>query len=360
MRAVATAPRQVLVVGAGVTGLLTAVECALLGHTVTVLDRGAVPNRESSSFDQHRVIRTLSPDDAETGRRLAAAHRRWLELETLLGRRFYRRVGVVTAWPRERLAEVAAAAADAGVAVAAVEPESLPYLSFPAGSAGLREADAGVLLAERVLRAAVSWLAGHPAVSLLPYRTVTEVDADSAKVVLAGGERLGADLVLVAAGPWTRELVGEPAGRRIALHRQTMVYLRPPREAARWWENAPAAGGLGPDGRGWVVPPGDGTLLKISSDTVCREVSGTGDGAAEDQAPWAGRLAEVAPLAGLDRYTVAAVRACHYATDADGRGPLLTRVGPAVWARPACGGSGFSQAPLVAGRIAEALMEGAA
>ncbi|WP_322779694.1 FAD-dependent oxidoreductase, partial [Frankia sp. Cas4] len=44
--------RHVLIVGAGVTGLLTAIRCALAGHRVTVLDRGAVPNPMSSSFDQ--------------------------------------------------------------------------------------------------------------------------------------------------------------------------------------------------------------------------------------------------------------------------------------------------------------------
>uniref|UniRef100_A0AAU2K2Z1 FAD-binding oxidoreductase n=1 Tax=Streptomyces sp. NBC_00049 TaxID=2903617 RepID=A0AAU2K2Z1_9ACTN len=355
MRA-ATVTRHVIVVGAGVTGLLTAVECALAGHRVTVLDRGPIPNPESSSFDQHRVIRTFSPDDADATGPLAAAHRRWLELEALLGASFYRRVGVVTAWPRERLAAVAAAAAAAGVSVRTVEPELLPHLEFPAGSAGVLDVDAGVLLAERVLRAAGQWLDGHPAVTLRPYRTVTDIDVDSAKIELVGGERLGADLVLVAAGPWARDLLDHP----VVLHRQTMVYLRPPRNAARWWQTAPAAGGLGTDGRAWAVPPGDGTLLKISSDAVCREVTTTAGYEAENQSPWVGRLAQAPPLSGLDRYTVAAVKPCHYASDAGTGGALLTRVGPAVWSRAACGGSGFSQAPLVAGRIVDALMEEAA
>ncbi|WP_405834018.1 MULTISPECIES: NAD(P)/FAD-dependent oxidoreductase [unclassified Streptomyces] len=355
MRA-AAASRQVLVVGAGVTGLLTAVECALAGHRVTVLDRGPIPNPESSSADQHRVIRTFSPDDADATRRMAVARRRWLELQTLLGTVFYRRVGVVTAWPREQLTAVASAAAAAGVSVEKVEPEGLPYLQFPAGSAGVREADAGVLLADRVLRAAVRWLSGHPAVALRPYSTVTHVDVDSAHVLLTGGEKLGADLVLIAAGPWTRDLVEQP----VVLHRQTMVYLRPPADAARWWAGAPAAGGLGTDGRAWVMPPVDGTLLKISSDAVTRDVGTTADCADEDQSPWVTRLARAAPLAGLDRYTVAAVKPCHYVSAADTGGALLARVGPAVWSRAACGGSGFSQAPLVAGRIVDALTKGAA
>ncbi|MCX5151087.1 FAD-binding oxidoreductase [Streptomyces sp. NBC_00320] len=346
----------VVVVGAGITGLLTAVECALAGHRVTVLDRGPIPNPHASSFDQHRVIRTFSPDDPDATRRMTAAHRRWQDLETLLGARFRRRVGVVTARPRERLAALAASAAEAGVRVRTVEPETLPHLAFPPDSAGLLEVDGGVLLAQRALHAAARRLDGHPAVTLRPYTAVTGIDTDSGKVRLADGERLGADLVLVAAGPWTRDLVGPP----VVLYRQTMVYLHPPADAARWWEHAPAAGGLGADGRAWAVPPGDGTLLKISSDAVCRTVDTTADCAAEDQEPWAERLAAAPPLTGLHRYTVAAVKPCHYAADADTGGALLARVGPAVWSRAACGGSGFSAAPLVADRIVDVLREGAA
>ncbi|WP_329315440.1 FAD-binding oxidoreductase [Streptomyces sp. NBC_01278] len=346
----------VVIVGAGVTGLLTAVGCALAGHRVTVLDRGAIPNPQSSSFDQHRVIRTLSPDGADATRRMIAARHRWRELETLLGTRLHRPVGVVTAWPRERLAELTAPAAEAGVRVRTVEPWTLPHLEFPPDSTGVMDEAAGVLLAERVLHAAARWLAAHPAVTLRPYCAVTGIDADSGKVRVADGERTGADLVLLAAGPWTRELAGPP----VVLHRQTMVYLRPPPDAARWWEQAPAAGGLGTDGRAWAVPPGAGTLLKISSDAVRREVDTTADCEAEDQAPWAERLAAAPPLTGLHRYTVVAVKPCHYTSDADTGGPLLARVGPAVWSRAACGGSGFSAAPLVADRIVDVLREGAA
>jgi glycine/D-amino acid oxidase-like deaminating enzyme len=351
----ATATRQVTIVGAGVTGLLTAMECALAGHRVTVLDRGAIPNPESSSFDHHRAIRTFAPGDLAATRRMVAAHRRWLELERLLGIGIYRRVGVVTAWPREQLAAVASSAIAAGVPVETIEPEKLPYLGFPAGSAGVVEVDAGVLLAQRVLRAVARWLAGHPAVTLRPRCAVTGLDVHSGHVVLAGGETLGADLVLVAAGPWAADLVEHP----VVLHRQTMVYLRPPERLARWWENAPAAGGLGADGRAWVVPPGDGTLLKISSDAVRREVT-TVDCDGESQLPWAEQLLAAEILSEAGSYTVVAVKPCHYVTDADTGGALLARVGPAVWSRAACGGTGFSSAPLVASQIVDAMLEEAA
>jgi glycine/D-amino acid oxidase-like deaminating enzyme len=338
---------EVVIVGAGVTGLVTAVECALAGHRVTVLDRGRIPSPASTSFDQHRALRTFVPDDVDATLGRIAAHRRWLELESLLDTRFYRRVGIVTAWPRAQAAVMAEQAAARGLPVETLEPEKLPHLVFAEDSVGVLEIDAGVLLAARVLTAAVGWLIEHPLVSLRPNCRVTAVD--TGRVEVEGGVTIRADLVLVAEGPWTAELVKAP----VRLHRQTMVYLRPPEPLMRWWENAPGAGRIGGDGRAWLLPPGDGTLLKISSDAVCREVDSVDSEEADNG--WVDHLLAASIVSDVDRYTVVAVKHCHYAADAVTGGALLTEVAPAVWARAACGGSGFGSAPLVAGRIVDAL-----
>jgi glycine/D-amino acid oxidase-like deaminating enzyme len=340
----------VVIVGAGVTGLLTAIGCARAGHRVTVLDRGPIPNPGSTSFDQHRALRMLDPDDADNTRRMAQARRQWLELETLLGTRFFRPVGIVTAWPRDDLDPVTGSAAAAGLSVAVVEPRTLPHLTFPPDSAGVLEHEAGVLLADRVLRAATTWLAAHPAVTLRPRCAVAGVDTDRTAVTLADGAELDADLVVIAAGPWSRDLAELP----VVLHRQTMVYLRPPEDLLTWWENAPGVGRLGSDGRAWTLPPGDGAVLKISTDAACREVP-TMDSV--DEGPWATRVLDAAILPDVDSYAVVAVKECHYTTAADTGGPLLARVGHAVWSRAACGGNGFSTAPLVADEIVKSMME---
>jgi glycine/D-amino acid oxidase-like deaminating enzyme len=342
--------RRVVVVGAGVVGLLTAIECALAGHRVVVADRGPIPNPDSTSYDQHRAIHPFAPGDPDGTRQLAAAHRRWVELEALLGGRLYRRVGVVTAWPDGQLDRLAAAAAEAGLPVAAVEPAKLPHLGFPPGTTGLLEAEAGVLLADRVLHAATAWLAAHPAVTLRPDTPVRAVEPDTARVTLAGGEVLAGDLVLVAAGPWAAGLVEVP----VQVYRQTMVYLRPPESLRHWWETAPAAGRLGEGGRGWLLPPGGGTLLKVSTGAVCRAVPAVTEDDSGLDADIAAVLA-AGVVSDVDSYEVVTAARCHYAADAETGAPLLARVGPAVWSRAACAGSGFAAAPVVAGQILDAV-----
>ncbi|GGS35367.1 NAD(P)/FAD-dependent oxidoreductase [Actinokineospora fastidiosa] len=341
--------RQVLVVGAGATGLLTAIRCAAAGHRVTVLDRGPIPNPRSTSFDQHRAIRALDPDDPAATAVAMAAHERWLALEALLGERFYRRVGVVTAVSPESAARARAIAADTGLPLSVADPEAYGPVRFPERTVRLLEPDAGVLLADRVLRAAVRWLSRHPLVSLRPWQPVSEVDCDAPAATTARGERIGADVLLVATGPWSGDLVEVPT----VLYRQTVVYLRPPEDLARWWEKAPGIGRAGPDGRSWVIPPGGETLLKISTAAACRETTVLDDD--DDERSWAGLVLNAGVLAEPARYPVVSARRCHYAVDPHTGTGALTRLGPAAWARAASGGDGFRTAPLVAEQIADTL-----
>jgi glycine/D-amino acid oxidase-like deaminating enzyme len=329
-----------VVVGAGVTGLLAAVRCVLAGVRVTVLESGAVPNPGSTSYDEHRAIRALDPGDVAGSRASAGLHRRWVELEALFGARFYRRVGVVTGWAGGAVDAALEVARDAGVAVSVVEAEKYPQLRFAPGDVGLLEADAGVLLAGRVLDVVVGWLREQPLVTLRAGCEVREVEEGFVR--LADGSAVRGDVVLVAGGPWSGRLVEVPT----VVHRQTMVYLRPPDDLVRWWEGAPSAGRVGLDGRAWLLPPGDGTRLKVSSASLCREVG-------EDDGHWGDRFELSSVLADHERYVVDEVRTCHYAVDAETGGGRLVRVGPTVWARAASGGDGFRTAPVVAERIAE-------
>ena len=347
----AAARPRVLIVGAGVTGLMAAVRFARAGWPVSVLDRGRIPNPSGASFDQHRVIRALAPSDPVATRRAAALRARWLALESLLDAAFYRRIGAVTAVPEDQVEAAMDAARAAGLDVSLVVPGAMPLVRFPAGALGVLEHDGGVLMADRVLHAAVRWLSRRPDVQLRPGHEVRAVDPEYGRVTLAGGVVLSADVVLIATGPWSRELVDVP----MVLHRQTMVYLRPPADLVPRWDHAPAVGGVGRDGRAWLAPPGQGSLLKISSDAVCRDVPSFEYAPPDDARIWTSRLLREPILTDAYRYTFVAAKQCHYVTDAVSGGASLIRLGPNVWSRTAAGGDGFRTAPLAAERIAEAM-----
>ncbi|WP_410641552.1 NAD(P)/FAD-dependent oxidoreductase [Amycolatopsis sp. lyj-346] len=340
---------RVVVVGAGITGLLTAIRCVQAGHHVVLLERGPVPHPGATSFDQHRALRALVVGDRVATRRAAELDRRWRELDALLcdhlpGAGLYRRVGVLQALPPGRVPEAVATASAAGVPLRIVHPSAHPLIGFPRGSGAVLEPHAGTLLADRVLNAAARWLRHHPGAELRPGREAVGVDPDHGRVRLADGTAETGDVVLVAAGPWTGALVDRP----VVLHRQTMVYLRPPASLAHAWAATPTAGGLGADGRAWLLPSVAGTLLKISTDAVRREV--TTLSGPDDDAGWAARVLDAGVVSDVDGYDVVRVKHCHYAT-ADGGETGFVRVGPTVWARPAGGGDGFRTAPLVADAV---------
>jgi glycine/D-amino acid oxidase-like deaminating enzyme len=354
-------PLRVVVVGAGVTGLIAAIRCVLAGHRVVLLERGPIPHPGSTSFDQHRALRALVAGDPAGTSRAAPLHRRWRELDSLLrdrlsGASLYRRVGVVTALPPGEVASAIATAEATGLPVRIADPADYPHIGFPASAAVVLEPRAGVLLADRILQATARWLRRHPLADLRPGREVVGVRSDSGRVRLADGSTESGDIVLVAAGPWSAALMDLP----VTLHCQTMVYLRPPPDLVHRWAVTPIAGGIGADGRAWLLPSVAGTLLKISTDAVRREVTTLSDPG--EHAGWAARVLSAGIVSDVDRYGVALVRHCHYATAAGG-GTGFVRVGPAVWARPASGGDGFRTAPQavdsvvseLAGRAASAV-----
>ncbi|MGC4890619.1 FAD-dependent oxidoreductase [Micromonospora sp. DT227] len=344
---------RVVVVGAGVTGLLSAIRCVLAGHRVVLLEHGPIPHPESTSFDQHRVLRALATGDVAGTGRAARLHRRWCELDALIsgglsGARLYRRVGVLTALPPDGVASAVATAEATGLPIRVTDPADRPHIGFPAGAAVVFEPHAGVLLADRILRAAVRWLRRHRLADLRPGREVVGVGPDTGRVLLADGSVESGDAVLVTAGPWSAALIDLP----VTLHRQTMVYLRPPAELVYSWAAAPAAGGIGADGRAWLLPAVAGTLLKISTDAVRRGVTTLSD--PDDGAGWAARVLSAGIVADVHRYDVVRVRHCHYATAAGGDTGFV-RIGLRAWARPASGGDGFRTAPHAVDAVVDEL-----
>lgn len=345
---------RIVVVGGGVIGLLVAVECVRAGQQVDLVDRAGIPSPWATSNDRHRVVRALHPADAPLTRAAARAHATWLRVERLLGARLHHRVGALTAMAAEDVPANLAllAAADAGAR--ALSPRELsarcPRIRFPAGLAAVFEPAAGVVLADRALTALAGWLRDRPGVRLYPHRRVADID-DAGFVRLADGAVLAADRVVVAAGPWSRDLLPAALGEDLTLHRQSMLSYAPvpSREA---WAGTPAIPAIGTAHGAWLIPPVADTPVRLSAASACRVVEGITDRGTPDH--WRDHLIDhfSSLLADFDPAAVVGVTDGYYLADASSGGPLLATFGNGtVWAYAACGGMSFKFAPLVARAI---------
>jgi len=348
---------RIIVVGGGVIGLLTAIECVRVGARVDLVDQAGVPGAQATSNDRYRIVRALHRGDAALTLAGARARQGWADLEHLMAGRWYQRTGVLTVLPAGELAASLALLAAAGVTGQAVPTAALPgrypQLRLPAGQAAVLEPDAGAVLAGEALHALASWLRAQPDVTVHPAHRVTAV-AGTPVVRLADGTRLAGDGVAVAAGPWSRELLPAVASG-LTLMRQTMLAYTPSPGAAGW-AGSPAVLGLGRGHDAWLMPAAAGPSARLSAASACRPAPALAG--RDSPAVWrdhlTGRFAGL--LAGFDPAAVTGATDGYYLTDPAGLGPRLAALGPRVWTYPACGGMSFKLAPLVAAALADRVL----
>jgi sarcosine oxidase len=346
---------RVVVVGCGIIGLLTAIECVRAGASVELIDSGGIPAPLATSNDRYRVVRALHRGDDALTMAAARARREWADLERMLGGSFYHRTGVLTVMPQAAVPDSLALLGAAGETAQAVSGAELsaryPQLRPTADRAAIFEPEAGAVLAGEALLALAAWLRQRPAVRSAAQRAMYV--SESGTVRLADGSVLAADGIVVAAGPWSRDLLPAAAAGDLILHRQTMLTYAP----GPVWPGMPAVLGLGPDHDAWLMPPVAGTAARLSAASACRPVPAMTGRVAPDR--WRdhllGRFATL--LAGFDPGRVTDARDGYYLSDPVGLGPRLAAIGDVpVWAYAACGGLSFKIAPLVASALADRVL----
>jgi D-hydroxyproline dehydrogenase subunit beta len=206
--------REVAVVGAGIVGAATARELAVRGVDVVLLDAGEVSGG-TTGLGEGNVLCS----DKEAGPELELCLRgRELfdELEERLGDEArIRRKGALIVHPDEatwvaepaRLGRLAGVRSELVDDVATVEPE----LTGPLFGASYFPDD--LQCAPREIARALAREAAEAGAVVRTGARVARVDAG---VVLADGERIAAGAVVIAAGPWSRELA-EGAGLALPL-----------------------------------------------------------------------------------------------------------------------------------------------
>lgn len=354
---------RITVVGGGVIGLLTAIECvrAAGGHQVDLVDAGPIPSPSATSNDRLRVVRALHRGVPALTLAAAGAHAGWMDVECLIGTRFYRPTGALTAMPAEDTPAELALLTTAGAKAWALSPEDLatwyPRIRFPAGAGAVLEATAGVVLADHALVAMAHWLGAQPRVRLHPHRQAVGVtqSGDAGVIRFADNETQTADRVVVAAGPWSRELLPPAIGSDLTLYRQSVLSYRPP-TSRRDWAGMPAVLGLGPARDAWLMPsvPQSDAPMRLSAASACRPVDEMSDRVTPDL--WREHLIGVFSrlLPAFDPAAVVGASDGFYLAERTQGGPLLAEYGAGtVLAFAACGGMSFKFAPQIARAIAD-------
>src|SRR5262245_36427831 len=136
---------RIVVVGAGVIGLLTAVECVRAGAEVDLVDRADIPSIWSTSYDSLRVVRGLHRGSATLTRAAAHLPDAWSDLERRLGTACFHRTGVLTAMPEREVDTYLAWVADSparGLSATDLAAR-YPWLRFEPGDGAVLESTAG-------------------------------------------------------------------------------------------------------------------------------------------------------------------------------------------------------------------------
>lgn len=355
------ATRSAIVVGAGIMGTSTAFWLHRRGWDVTLLDAGPVPNPHASSGGIHRLIRTTYGAMAGYTRMVTESYVVWDEVQEVVGRTLLTHTGMlaVDTGVEGFGATAGTFAADTRVVFEELDlphrvldhdqlVEQYPQFRVPEGATALYTDDAHFIRARETVGVLASWLRDR-GTTVRANAAATAVDTDEAAVALASGERLDADRVVVAAGPWTGQLLGE-AAPDLTPSRQVVIDLAPPEHLQQAWADGPAF--VLPPAYG--IPPRHELPLKVGDHAF--SMTGDPDG---ERVPTDAEVQSVLEVAGealtdIDGYELLDARVCFY-TFHDRERFVVEPRGERGAVLAGFSGHGFKMGPLIGKRAAAAL-----
>ncbi|MEZ5842349.1 MAG: FAD-dependent oxidoreductase [Hyphomicrobiaceae bacterium] len=347
---------KIVIVGAGIVGLSIARSALRRGHHVTIVEQGAIPNPDSASFDEHRMIRFQYNDAEGYARMVRDAFAAWDRLWTEIGRCHFADSGVVSIslasgdYADRSLATIRRAGLPHEVVTGAALARLVPQLDLPAHASCVLCHPSGALLADRIVTDLAALVAERGAV-LVPQSRVTAVDDAEASITLASGQRISADLVIVAAGAWLERLLPDDYAS-VPVQRQTLCYVRAPDDFTRAWHEGPALCVIG-DRNVYTLPPRAGTGLKFGSGML-RKPAGPDQGFAPDSVQAREVIGAFAPyLRDAGGYEIMRAKVGYYVADEVRRFKLERRNRRVVVTN--CDGQMFKFGALIGERLAAAI-----
>ncbi len=337
-----------VVVGAGVFGASLAHRLAGSGWEVTLVEQYVPGHVRAASAGESRLIRFSHGP----GRWYTQSARRaldlWLELERESGTQLLVQAGV--AWLAARddgwEAESERVLADEGIPNERLTPDEAARLFPSFNGEGLSfvlfEPEAGVLRARDATRVLAQQAVARGA------RLVTAPAQPDGSAVVAGGERLEADVVVWACGAWLARLFPGLVDLRVT--KQHVYFFGAPADwqtpgVPGWVDYDGAVYGVGDlDGRGFKASP-DREGPEFDPDADDRSPSAEGERAARDYLAFRFPALAEAPVVGT--------RTCPYSLTADTNFIVARHPeNEGVWLLGGGSGHGFKHGPALAEYVA--------
>ena len=220
---------DIVVVGAGITGVATARALAQAGRGVVLVEQFGLGHDRGSSHGASRIFR-LSYPDPQVVRLAQGALQSWRELEAEAGEQLIVQTGCLDFGARAH--DNARAMASCGVAhelLTGAHVVSRWPIAADADEPVLFHPDGGITLADRAYAALLAGAVDAGAV-VLDHRRVTEIEPSPGSVRIAtDGDEISARACVVAAGAWARGLLtGAAIELAVVPTRETVTYFSVP------------------------------------------------------------------------------------------------------------------------------------
>lgn len=226
--------QRITIIGAGIIGLATAYALLKQGRRpVTLFEQATVDHAGGTSHGFSRLLRFEYGSDAFYSHMVQLSLERWKQLEVVSGRALYTPTGVLVGGSQEDSFTYTSyrVAQELGLPVAYLTEKEcnrrFPQFAVRAGDAITYNAEGGILRASsclQALRSLVQAMGGEIVEASRVMRILYGNERHPLELVLASGERIVSDRVLVAAGPWLHSLLPE-VELPVRITRQYLLYF---------------------------------------------------------------------------------------------------------------------------------------
>jgi sarcosine oxidase len=349
---------NVIVIGAGAAGMVAALRLSEKGCNVTLIEQGEIPHPRAASFDQHRIIRHLYPGQDAYARLVDHAFAAWDRLWARLGRKHLAETGVLAIsndpgdWTdrgREGLDRI-------GIPYRVMEVSELrhrlPQFQFTDRATGIFTERGGALFPDRIATDLAEALR-QSGVALVPREKVAAVDAATGRVQTESGAVFLGDRIVYSGGAWAPALFPEIFAS-LTTYRQAILYVAAPAKWAAAWAQTPVIVDLGGESGCYVLPPVEGSDLKICAPDHRRRGDPEQHAALDENEDQAIRAFFRYALPDVADYRTLYMKTCFYTIAPEDRFQLHRRDRLILFS--GCSGHGYKFAALNGEKLAQVVL----